>query len=343
MNRLRIFLRLIHPSPAECTTVGQQDKFTWQACRLSFEFHGKLTTMYSRPHRYPFREKRSPRHAVGKTEIVRFGCHESSLIATVCGMSLFLMLAGCSSSLSANNATAVQLFAPASELAPPVMSAPPILLFSGTGTSSNDVAAIEVLLKQSHLGYVRVSSQHLGAMNQSQIRAFRLLIVPGGNFVDMGNSLTAGTIANVRNAVKGGLNYLGICAGGFLAGSLRAPYKSFDLTSGVKFGFYSAEKKDIRKAAVRISAAEGPALDQYWEDGPDLSGWGDTVATYPDGQPAVVEGFSGSGWVILAGIHPEATESWRRGMEFATPASASNAYALTLIDAALIRRRLPHY
>jgi hypothetical protein len=312
------------------------------ACQLSFEFRGKLATMYLGPHRNPFSEKQSSRYASRKRKIAHFGCRESGLVAAVCGMSLFVMLAGCSNSLSANNATAVQQFAPASELSP-ATNATPILLFSGTGTSSNDVAAIEALLKQNHLGYDRVTSEHLDAMNQSQMQGFRLLIVPGGNFVDMGNSLTAGTIANVRNAVKGGLNYLGVCAGGFLAGSLPAPYKSFDLTSGVKFGFYSAEKKGIRKAAVRISVAEGPALDQYWEDGPDLSGWGDTVATYPDGQPAVVEGFSGSGWVILAGIHPEATEAWRRGMEFATPASESNAYALTLIDAALIRRRLPHY
>ena len=148
---------------------------------------------------------------------------------------------------------------------------------------------------------------------------------------------------HVRNAVTGGLSYLGICAGGFLAGAFPAPYKSFDLTSGVKFGFYSAEKSGIRKAAVRITTAQGPALDQYWEDGPELSGWGDPVATYPDGKSAVAEGFAGNGWVILTGIHPEAPESWRSELDFKTPASASNAYAMTLIDAALTRKRLPHY
>jgi glutamine amidotransferase-like uncharacterized protein len=310
---------------------------------MSFDFRDKLSTMYLARHCNPFREKRSSRYASGKRKIVGFGSHQPILAAAVCGMFLFVMLAGCSSSLSANNATGVQQFSPASESGPPAMSAPPILLFGGTGTSPNDVAAIEAILNRNHLGYAHVTSARLDAMSQSQIQAFRLLIVPGGNFVAMGDSLKAGTIENVREAVKGGLNYLGMCAGGFLAGSLPLPYKSFDLTSGVKFGFYSAERSGIRKAAVRITAAQGPALDQYWEDGPDLSGWGDTVATYPDGQPAVVEGFSGSGWVILAGIHPEATEAWRRGMEFATPASTSNEYALTLIDAALTRRRLPHY
>jgi glutamine amidotransferase-like uncharacterized protein len=102
------------------------------------------------------------------------------------------------------------------------------------------------------------------------MQSYRLLIVAGGNFVDMGNSLAAGTTGHVRNAMKGGLNYLGICAGGFLAGSFPTPYKGFDRTSGVKFGFYSAEKNGNQKAAVRIRTAKGAALDQYWEDGPEL-------------------------------------------------------------------------
>ena len=219
----------------------------------------------------------------------------------------------------------------------------PVLLFTGTGTSPNDVAAIETILKSSHLDYATASSSQLNAMEESQISEYRLLIVPGGNFVDMGNSLTAGTTANVRNAVKGGLNYLGICAGGFLAGDLPAPYKTFDLTPGVKFGFYSAAKNGTRKTVVRITNADGSGLDHYWEDGPQLTGWGEVVGKYPDGTPAVVEGSVGKGWVILTGIHAEAPQSWRRGMVFNTPVSADTAYARTLIVAALNRVTLPHY
>ena len=111
----------------------------------------------------------------------------------------------------------------------------------------------------------------------------------------------------------------------------------------MRFPFYAAEDRGIRKTAVAISTPGGPTLDHYWEDGPQLAGWGDIVAKYPDGTPAVAEGTFGAGSVILAGIHPEAPESWRLGMTFMTPASASQAYAVTLIDAALNRRRLPHF
>ena len=180
-------------------------------------------------------------------------------------------------------------------------------------------------------------------MDEESIRRYRLLIVPGGNFVAIGNGLSSGSIANIRKGVRKGLNYLGICAGAFLAGRFPKPYNSLDLTSGVQFGFYAAAGQGIRKTVVAIAVAGGPTLDQYWEDGPQLTGWGASVARYPDGTPAITEGTFGAGSVILTGIHPEAPESWGRGMTFRTPSSTNHAFAATLIHAALNRTSLPHF
>jgi len=175
-------------------------------------------------------------------------------------------------------------------------------------------------------------------MSESQLRQYRLLIVPGGNFIQLGNGLTPQTAAGIRNAIRNGMNYLGICAGAFFAGN--SPWNGLNLTSGVRFGFYSLEARGVRKAAVPITTAAAETLDQYWEDGPQLTGWGDPVATYPDGTPAVVESSFGNGWVILTGIHPEAPETWRRGLKFRTPASVDNSYAASLIRAAMNRESL---
>ncbi|MEA2164845.1 MAG: hypothetical protein QOK37_2972 [Thermoanaerobaculia bacterium] len=217
----------------------------------------------------------------------------------------------------------------------------PILLFNGTGTSPNDVAAIETILEARHLDYATVNSEQLNGMSEPQLLAHRLLVVPGGNFLTMGSSLTPRTAATLHRAVQRGLNYLGICAGGFLAG--HGSYNSLNLTSGVRFGFYSAEDRGIRKAAVTITSIGAPPLQHYWEDGPQFTGWGAVVGKYPDGTPAIVEGMSGKGLVILSGVHAEAPEGWRHGMSFVTPASEDNAYAATLIEAALHGTRLPHY
>ena len=95
----------------------------------------------------------------------------------------------------------------------------------------------------------------MNEMSELQIRGFRLLIVPGGNFIDIGNSVTSTTTANIRSAVRNGLSYLGICARAFFAGN--SPYNGLNLTSGVRFSFYAAESRGIRKAAVAVAAAEG--------------------------------------------------------------------------------------
>lgn len=218
---------------------------------------------------------------------------------------------------------------------------PPILLFNGKGTSPNDVAAIETLLEKSQISYSTANSAQLGEMSAARLRTYHLIIVPGGDFTRIGIGLKKDTAVKLRDAVQSGVNYLGICAGAFFAG--RTPYNGLNLTSGVQFGFYSAEARGVRRAAVPISGAGTPTLDQYWEDGPQLTGWGAVVGRYPDGTPAVVQGQSGAGWIILAGIHPEAPESWRGGMDFNTPARTDHAYAVALIRSAMDRRPLPHF
>jgi Biotin-protein ligase, N terminal len=219
---------------------------------------------------------------------------------------------------------------------------PPILLFNGTGTSSSDVAAVEAILSANQLTYSTANSSQLNAMTEARLKAYKLLIVPGGDSITIGDNLKPSTTTNIHNAViNDGLHYLGICAGGFFGG--YSIYNGLNLTSGAWFNFYADHSKGIDKEAVEISRPDSGKLDQYWQDGPQLSGWGNIVGKYPDGAPAIVEGKSGNGWVILSGVHSEAPSSWRYGMKFTTSVAVDNAYAGTLITAALSGTSLPHY
>ncbi len=216
-----------------------------------------------------------------------------------------------------------------------------ILLFNGTGTSASDVTAVEAILSANKLTYSTANSSQLNGMSETQLKGYKLLIVPGGDSITIGDNLKSSTTTNVRNAVQAGLHYLGICAGGFFGG--YSEYNGLNLTSGVWFNVYANGGKGTGKAAVEIATDKVGTLDQYWQDGPEFTGWGDIVGKYPDGTPAIVEGKSGSGWVILSGMHPEAPSSWREGMTFNTSVTVDNAYAGTLIEAALNGTSLPSY
>lgn len=219
---------------------------------------------------------------------------------------------------------------------------PSILLFVGKGTSSSDVSAVEAILSDNKLSYTTANTSQLNGMSELTLKTYKLLIVPGGNSITIGNNLKSATTTNIHNAViNDGLHYLGICAGGFFGG--YSIYNGLNLTNGVWFNFYADYNKGINKEAVEISSPKANPLDQYWQDGPQFTGWGNIVGKYPDGTPAIVEGTSGKGWVMLSGVHPEAPASWRYGMTFTTSVATDNAYAGTLINAALNGTSLTHY
>lgn len=218
----------------------------------------------------------------------------------------------------------------------------PVLLYNGTGTSSSDVAAVEYVLSTINLNYSTADTSQIEQMSQSRLAAYKLLIVPGGNSVTIGHNLSASTTSKIHDAVvNNGLHYLGICAGAFFGG--YSIYNGLNLTNSVWFNFYADEFKGIHKEAVLISFPSKIKMDMYWQDGPQLSDWGEIVSKYPDGTPSMVEGKSGNGWVILSGVHPEAPANWRTGMKFTTSVTADQAYAGTLIKNALAGTSLPHY
>jgi glutamine amidotransferase-like uncharacterized protein len=230
----------------------------------------------------------------------------------------------------------------AETLPPPIPAAEPVLLYNGTGTSSSDVSAIKAVLATQGIGYATANSSELNGLSQAQLGGYKLIIVPGGNSITIGQSLTTQTTSAIRGAVaQYGTHYLGICAGAFFGGS--SIYNGVNLTGGVSFDFYADEFKGIHVEPVEITRPNDVPLDVYWEDGPQLSGWGAVVAKFPDAAPAIIEGQSGKGFVIFTGVHLEAPESWRGSMNFRTPVAVDLAYAGTVFKAALNGTSLPHF
>ena len=218
---------------------------------------------------------------------------------------------------------------------------PPVLVFNGTGTD-DDVAAVESVLNTLKLTYATANSSQLNAMTETKLKAYKLLIVPGGNSITIGNNLLRTTTAMIRATVQNdGLHYLGFCAGAFFGSYQTA--NGIDLTSGVWFNVWPNYGKGTGKRSVDISFPKTSKLNMYWHDGPETSGWGNIVAKYPDGTAAIVEGSYGKGFAIMSGVHPEAPAGWRTCCTFTTPLATDLAYASTLVTAALNGTSLPHY
>ncbi len=143
---------------------------------------------------------------------------------------------------------------------------PAVLLYNGEGTSKNDVRAIEKLIEECGFNCVSVGSVQLDGMSDRELSGYRLIVFPGGNYIEMGNGLTTDTTQRIRRAVSIGTNYLGVCAGGLLAGNANC--NNFNLTNGVKFKFYEAVNRNVHKAVVSVVDANAHSIEHYWEDGP---------------------------------------------------------------------------
>ncbi len=134
----------------------------------------------------------------------------------------------------------------------------PILLFNGTGTSPNDVEAIKNILYSNRMDFVILNTAQLNGLDTNQLGKYKLIFIPGGNFIAIGKNIKTETTHNIRTVVHGGLNYLGICAGGFLA--LDTRHDSLNIAEGVQFKFYSADDKSKRKAVVAVTNADGTMI-----------------------------------------------------------------------------------
>ena len=142
-----------------------------------------------------------------------------------------------------------------------------------------------MILNEHHLNYSTANSLQMNDMSESRLRAYRLLIVPGGNFVTMGNSLKSGTTATIHNAVESGLNYLGICAGAILGGDTIYHDNGLNLTNGVRFEFYAYVNRGIHRAAAPIADAGVGTLDSTGKMARNLLAGAPLSPSTPTGPP----------------------------------------------------------
>jgi glutamine amidotransferase-like uncharacterized protein len=227
---------------------------------------------------------------------------------------------------------------------------PQILLFNGIGISTSDWQSLEQIIKSMGVTYQLVNSSALTAMSLTDMEQFKLILIPGGNSNTINSNLSLATRIRVKQAVRdGGVSYLGICAGAFAAVGIdtksnTTAYYGFAVAQGSYLTeWYPQGNTSLIAAVPTIAFADGTHRSIIWYGGPFTPEWpGGVIARYPDGKPAISQTWTGMGFVIVSGPHPEAPPNWQYDSG-PDPDGLDYDIAIKLIRATLDRKPLPTY
>ncbi|MBC7693484.1 MAG: hypothetical protein H7222_17090 [Methylotenera sp.] len=243
-------------------------------------------------------------------------------------------------------------FLPNSELPTPLVRRnlkADFLIYDGKGVDSTDTSAIVKLIRAHGLTERTISESALNSLTAAEFAQYGTFIWPGGDNEEMDTVISASARRELRKAViQKGLNYVGICAGAFIAvgpsaGVEETPVAGLALLNGTFIDNYRP--------------ASGNPISMVWTDFPDGSRrdlilwWGPyfetqtgVVARYSaDGRPAMIQGRVGHSFVVLSGPHPEAPQSWRKAGGLEDEDGLDTDIAWRLIQAAHTHHPLPTF
>ncbi|GGR85798.1 hypothetical protein GCM10010252_25550 [Streptomyces aureoverticillatus] len=178
-------------------------------------------------------------------------------------------------------------------------------------------------------------------LKASDLAGAKLYVQPGGG-ADLERTWRdlKGSAGVLRTWVREGGSYLGLCFGAYLAG--RNP--GFGLLPGDTDGYVDSPGTtvpDERDTVVPVKW-KGKPRHMYFQDGPafflNKGADADVLATYANGDAAVVVAPYGRGRVGVSGPHPEADKSWYAEKGLHNPDGIRFDLAYELIEATAGRR-----
>lgn len=202
-----------------------------------------------------------------------------------------------------------------------VSSTQPVAIYNDKGVWPAGRAAIESLLSAQQIDWVEIGAGEINGGGLSQAGSFWL---PGGWSGDYEERITPAGMENIRQFVRDGGCFVGICAGAFFASALITwEGESFDYPAGLFAGQTVGPLAGIAPwpqhamtsieldSRHPINAALASPRRQLYYGGPYFVLNGsqkvDIVARYAEnGQPAAITFTYGAGCVFLTGLHFEA-------------------------------------
>lgn len=206
----------------------------------------------------------------------------------------------------------------------PNATKPLALVWSGGGVCAEDCASAAA--EQMRIAGFRVRYVNGTNFSSRLLAEATVWVQPGGDAIQAAQALGADRRYQIKEFVRKGGRYMGYCAGAFLADKWLDDAETvpgLGITPVVTLDY----RKDVLGSnSVMLDVVWGSQTRQiYFSEGATFGGGslpvdGLTVfAEYVDARsgysPAGWENRFGAGRVVVAGMHPEAPEPWKDGLE----------------------------
>jgi glutamine amidotransferase-like uncharacterized protein len=208
---------------------------------------------------------------------------------------------------------------------------PVALVYRGPASTPGCPEAAAELLSASGLDLqvAFIGPKEKRSLNPASFADATLYVQPGGPDLDDAYRHLRAHSRTIRGFVAGGGHYLGICLGGYLAGTSPG----FALIPGDSDQYIKSPSTTVHTeedAVVEVNW-RGSRRTLYFQDGPCFQLDPDVrvtvLARYPNDTVAAAVNRFGNGRVGVVGPHPEADEDWFTDVGLPDPGRASSAAA----------------
>ncbi|OFZ30663.1 MAG: hypothetical protein A2622_13415 [Bdellovibrionales bacterium RIFCSPHIGHO2_01_FULL_40_29] len=225
-----------------------------------------------------------------------------------------------------------------------------VLIYGGPGSWKAEIAALKNILFHQSLSYEVLKPNEINQMMESDYAKYKAIIFAGGDAPTVRQALSLQTRHYIRRAVQTqGLNYLGFCAGAWLAVAPEpAPGQDVVYGLGVIDGpvqeLTQLSKMGLKYALDRSIFPDGSQRNLLWYGGPITPNHaGSIVAKYSDGTAAISQIRSGKGLVVISGLHPAATKGILKSLDINDKEASAPDFAWSLLEAVIHDKLLPTF
>jgi len=226
-----------------------------------------------------------------------------------------------------------------------------VLIYGGPGAWRAEIDSLKQILYAHQATYDEASPDRLNHMSIEDFQKYNMIIFAGGDAPTVRRVLTTETHARLREAVqKDGLNYLGFCAGAWLAVAPAPVHPNEDVGYGLGVVDGPVLQQNYLFKMGRVHSLDdtifpnGSHRKLLWYGGPITPEIpGGVIARYSDQTPAITQIQSGKGLVIISGLHPAANKSILSRINLFDTEAIDPDFAWQLLDGAIRHKPLPAF